>query len=202
LRRWRSTCAARGNRSADHRDADSAEADPRGARPVRSLHRHSLSGPHAQLFARHGAFDLEVKAAGDLDVDQHHTVEDLGIALGEAVSQALGDRRGINRAGYFVMPMDETLAVVALDLGGRPHAAIDLKVKVRRVGDLQTELVHDFFEGFAIGARANVHARVLYGRSSHHHIEAVFKAFARALRVACSKDKQLAKALPSTKGLI
>src|SRR6476661_7637267 len=155
-----------------------------------------------ELVARHGAFDLRVDARGDLDVDQHHTVEDLGIALGEAVSKALGDRRGINRAGYFVMPMDETLAVVALDLGGRPHAAVDLKVKVQRVGDLQSELVHDFFEGFAIGARANVHAKVLYGRSSHHHVEAIFKAFARALRVACSKDKQLAKALPSTKGLI
>jgi len=155
-----------------------------------------------ELFARHGAFDLEIHAKGDLDVDQHHTVEDLGIALGEAVSKALGDRRGINRAGYFVMPMDETLAVVALDLGGRPHAAVDLKVKVQRVGDLQSELVHDFFEGFAIGARANVHAKVLYGRSSHHHVEAIFKAFARALRVACSKDKQLAKALPSTKGLM
>jgi len=155
-----------------------------------------------ELFARHGAFDLTVQATGDLDVDQHHTVEDLGIALGEAVSQALGDRRGINRAGYFVMPMDETLAVVALDLGGRPHAAIDLKVRARKVGDLQSELVHDFFEGFAIGARANVHAKVLYGRSSHHQIEATFKAFARALRVACSKDRQLAKALPSTKGLI
>ena len=155
-----------------------------------------------ELFAKHGAFDLDVRATGDLDVDQHHTVEDLGIALGEAVSQALGNRRGINRAGYFVMPMDEALAVVALDLGGRPHAAIDLRLKVPRVGDLQAELVHDFFEGFAIGARANVHAKVLYGRSSHHHVEAVFKAFARALRVACSKDKQMAKALPSTKGLI
>jgi len=155
-----------------------------------------------ELFARHGAFDLVVAATGDLDVDQHHTVEDLGIALGEAVSQALGTRRGINRAGYFVMPMDETLAVAAIDLGGRPHAAVDLKLKVRRVGDLQAELVHDFFEGFAIGARANVHVKVLYGRSSHHHVEAVFKAFARALRVACSKDRQLARALPSTKGLI
>ena len=155
-----------------------------------------------ELFARHGAFDLEVRATGDLDVDQHHTVEDLGIALGEAVSQALGDRRGINRAGYFVMPMDETLAVAALDLGGRPHAAVDLKLRVLRVGDLQSELVHDFFEGFAIGARANVHVKVLYGRSSHHHVEAVFKAFARALRVACSRDRQLARALPSTKGLI
>jgi imidazoleglycerol-phosphate dehydratase len=155
-----------------------------------------------ELFTRHGAFDLTLKATGDLDVDQHHTVEDIGIALGEAVSQALGNRRGINRAGYFVMPMDETLAVVALDLGGRPHAAIDLKLKVQRVGDLQAELIHDFFEGFSIGARANVHAKVLYGRSSHHHVEAVFKAFARALRVACAKDKQLAQQLPSTKGLL
>ena len=155
-----------------------------------------------ELFTRHGAFDLTIAATGDLDVDQHHTVEDLGIALGEAVSQALGDRKGINRAGYFVMPMDETLAVAAIDLGGRPHVVVDLKLKVRQVGDLQAELIHDFFEGFSIGARANVHVKVLYGRSSHHHVEAVFKAFARALRVACSKDKQLKTMLPSTKGLM
>ena len=155
-----------------------------------------------ELFTRHGGFDLTLKATGDLDVDQHHTVEDVGIVLGEAVLKALGDRRGINRAGYFVMPMDETLAVVAIDLSGRPHSVVDLKVKVRMVGDLQSELVHDFFDGFATGARANVHAKVLYGRSSHHHIEAVFKAFARALRVACAKDARLAKMLPSTKGLL
>ena len=155
-----------------------------------------------ELFARHGGFDLTIDATGDLDVDQHHTVEDVGITLGEAVHRALGDRKGIHRAGYFVMPMDETLAVVAVDLGGRPHAVVDLKVRVRMVGDLQSELVHDFFEGFAIGARANVHAKVLYGRSSHHHVEAVFKAFARALRVACAKDARLAKMLPSTKGLL
>ena len=155
-----------------------------------------------ELFARHGGFDLHVDAAGDLDVDQHHTVEDLGIALGEAVTKAIGNRRGINRAGYFVMPMDETLAVAAIDLGGRPHAVIHLQVKAARVGDLQTELVHDFFEGFAVAARANVHVKVLYGRSSHHKIEAVFKAFARALRVACARDKRLAKMLPSTKGLL
>ena len=155
-----------------------------------------------ELVARHGAFDLRIDAKGDLDVDQHHTVEDLGIALGEAVSKALGDRRGINRAGYFVMPMDETLAVAALDLSGRPHAVVDLKTRVSRVGDLQTELVHDFFEGFALGARANVHVKVLYGRSSHHHVEAVFKAVARALRVACSKDRRLSRVLPSTKGLL
>ena len=155
-----------------------------------------------ELVARHGAFDLRIDATGDLDVDQHHTVEDLGIALGEAVSKALGGRRGIHRAGYFVMPMDDTLAVAAIDFGGRPHAAVDLKVRAARVGDLQTELVHDFFEGFAIGARANVHLKVLYGRSSHHQIEAVFEAFARALRFACEKDRRLARMLPSTKGLL
>ena len=155
-----------------------------------------------ELFTRHGGFDLTLKAAGDLDVDQHHTVEDVGIVLGEAVLKALGDRKGINRAGYFVMPMDETLAVVAIDLSGRPHAVVDLNVRVRMVGDLQAELVHDFFDGFASGARANVHAKVLYGRSSHHHIEAVFKAFARALRVACARDARLARMLPSTKGLL
>jgi imidazoleglycerol-phosphate dehydratase len=155
-----------------------------------------------ELFARHGGFDLRVDAAGDLDVDQHHTVEDLGIALGEAVLKALGTRRGINRAGYFVMPMDETLAVAAIDLGGRPHAVVNVPVRAARVGDFQSELVDDFFEGFAAGARANVHVKVLYGRSSHHKIEAVFKAFARALRVACARDKRLARMLPSTKGLL
>jgi imidazoleglycerol-phosphate dehydratase len=155
-----------------------------------------------ELFARHGAFDLKVDARGDLDVDQHHTVEDIGIALGEATAAALGNRRGINRAGYFVMPMDETLAVAAIDLGGRIHTVVDLRLKVRIVGDLQAELVTDFFEGFAQGARANVHVKVLYGRSSHHHVEAVFKAFARALRVACARDRRMARMLPSTKGLL
>jgi imidazoleglycerol-phosphate dehydratase len=155
-----------------------------------------------ELFTRHGGFDLTLHAAGDLDVDQHHTVEDVGIVLGEAVLKALGDRKGINRAGYFLMPMDETLAVAAVDLSGRPHAVVDLKLKVRMVGDLQAELIHDFFDGFASAARANVHVKVLYGRSSHHHVEAVFKAFARALRVACAKDRRLAAMLPSTKGLL
>jgi imidazoleglycerol-phosphate dehydratase len=155
-----------------------------------------------ELVARHGVFDLEVQASGDLDVDQHHTVEDLGIALGEAVSSALGSRRGINRAGYFVMPMDETLAVVAIDLGGRSHAVVSLGVRAPRVGDLQSELVADFFDGFARGARGNVHVKVLYGRSSHHRVEAAFKAFARALRVACSRDPQLGRLLPSTKELL
>jgi imidazoleglycerol-phosphate dehydratase len=155
-----------------------------------------------ELFTRHGGFDLALDAAGDLDVDQHHTVEDVGIVLGESVLKALGDRKGINRAGYFVMPMDETLGVAAVDLSGRPHAVVDLKMRARMVGDLQSELVHDFFDGFASGARANVHVKVLYGRSSHHHVEAVFKAFARALRVACARDARLAKMLPSTKGLL
>jgi imidazoleglycerol-phosphate dehydratase len=155
-----------------------------------------------ELLTRHGGFDLRLRATGDLDVDQHHTVEDVGIALGEAVSKALGNRRGINRAGYFVMPMDETLGVAAIDLSGRIHAVTDLRLKVRRVGDLEADLVHDFFDGFAQGARANVHVKVLYGRSSHHQIEALFKAFARALRYACSKDRRLARVLPSTKELL
>ncbi|MDE0829999.1 MAG: imidazoleglycerol-phosphate dehydratase HisB [Vicinamibacterales bacterium] len=155
-----------------------------------------------ELMARHGGFDLRIEATGDLDVDQHHTVEDVGIALGEAVAKAIGSRRGINRAGYFVMPMDETLGVAAIDLSGRPHAVVDLRLRVQRVGDLQSELLQDFFEGFAQGARANVHLKVLYGRSSHHQVEALFKAFARALRVACDKDPRMAKQLPSTKGLL
>ena len=155
-----------------------------------------------ELFTRHGAFDLKLKAKGDLDVDQHHTVEDVGIVLGEAFQKALGNKRGIMRAGYFVMPMDETLGLAAVDFSGRAAAVINTRVRARLVGDLQSELVHDFFEGFARGASANVHARVLYGRSNHHKIEALFKAFARALRVACSRDRQLAQMLPSTKGLL
>ena len=155
-----------------------------------------------ELFTRHGAFDLAMQCDGDLDVDQHHTVEDVGIALGEAFDRALGDKRGILRAGYFVMPMDETLAIAAVDLSGRAAFAVDTKVRTRLVGDLQTELITDFFEGFARGARANVHVKTMYGRSNHHKIEAIFKAFARALRVACSRDKQLGEMLPSTKGLL
>jgi imidazoleglycerol-phosphate dehydratase len=155
-----------------------------------------------ELFAKHGGFDLELKANGDLDVDQHHTVEDVGIVLGQLVSKALGDRKGINRAGYFVLPMDETLAVVALDLGGRPALVYKDRVKVRLVGDLQTELVEDFFGGWVNHAGANLHAKVLYGRSNHHKIEAIFKCFARALKYACSKDARLKDQLPSTKGLL
>ncbi len=155
-----------------------------------------------ELFAKHGGFNLELKADGDLDVDQHHTVEDVGIVLGQLFAKALGDKKGINRAGYFVLPMDETLAVVAVDLGGRPALVYKDRVKVRLVGDLQTELVEDFFDGFVNHAGANLHAKVLYGRSNHHKIEAIFKCFARAMKFACSKDKRLKDELPSTKGLL
>ncbi len=155
-----------------------------------------------ELFARHGAFDLRLEVRGDLDVDQHHTVEDTGIALGRLFHDALGDRRGINRAGYFVLPMDETLAVAAVDLGGRPYLVYRDLVRARTVGDLQTELLEDFFQGFVTHAGANLHVRVLYGRSSHHKVEAIFKCFARALAYACSRDKRLRRQLPTTKGLL
>jgi imidazoleglycerol-phosphate dehydratase len=154
------------------------------------------------LVARHGGFDLSIEANGDLDVDQHHTVEDTGIALGEAVAKALGSKRGILRAGYFLMPMDESLAAAAIDLGGRPYCVCNARIAAKRVGDFQTELTEDFFQGFAQAARANVHLRALYGRSSHHQVEAIFKAFARALRFAVSRDKRLHRVLPSTKGLL
>jgi len=155
-----------------------------------------------ELFTRHGGFDLTLKCTGDLDVDQHHAVEDVGIALGEAFLKALGDKKGIMRAGYFVMAMDETLAVAAVDLSGRVAYVVDDKVKVRLVGDFQSELLADFFDGFARGAKANVHVKTMYGRSNHHKIEAIFKAFARALRAACSKDERMKEMLPSTKGLL
>src|SRR5256714_5351435 len=155
-----------------------------------------------ELFAHHGGFDLELTATGDLDVDQHHTVEDVGIALGQAFANALGDKKGILRAGYFVMTMDETLAVAAVDLSGRTAYAVDDQVNVPLVGDFQSELLTDFFEGFARGAKANVHVKTMYGRSNHHKIEAIFKAFARAMRGACSRDERMREMLPSTKGLL
>src|SRR6266851_2314662 len=155
-----------------------------------------------ELFTRHGGFDLTLKCTGDLDVDQHHTVEDVGIALGEAFGKALGEKKGIMRAGYFVMAMDETLAVAAVDMSGRVAYVVDDKVKVRLVGDFQSELLADFFDGFARGAKANVHVKTMYGRSNHHKIEAIFKAFARALRGACSRDERMREMLPSTKGLL
>ena len=155
-----------------------------------------------ELFTKHGSFDLTLRASGDLDVDQHHTVEDVGIVLGQLFAKALGDRRGINRAGYFVLPMDETLAVVAVDLGGRPALVYKDLVKTRLVGDLTVELLEDFFGGFVNHVGGNLHVKVMYGRSSHHKVEAVFKCFARAVRFAASRDKRLRDQLPSTKGLL
>jgi imidazoleglycerol-phosphate dehydratase len=155
-----------------------------------------------ELFAKHGGFDLSLKAIGDLDVDQHHTVEDVGIVLGQLFDKALGDRVGVNRAGYFVLPMDETLAVAAVDLGGRFALVYTDRVNVRKLGDLQAELVQDFFHGFAQHAKANVHLKIMHGRSNHHKVEALFKCFARAMRYACSTDERLKEQLPSTKDLL
>jgi len=187
---------------------DTKETQIRGSLTIEGHGRYEIStgirffDHMLELFTKHGGFDLKIIAEGDLDVDQHHTVEDVGIVVGQLFAKALGDRRGINRAGYFVLPMDETLAVVAVDLGGRPALVYKDLVKTRLVGDLQTELVHDFFDGFVNHAAANLHAKVLYGRSNHHKIEAIFKCFARAMRYACSKDARLKKQLPSTKGLL
>ena len=155
-----------------------------------------------ELFAKHGGFDLELRARGDLDVDQHHTVEDVGIVLGQCFRQALGDCRGINRAGYFLMPLDEALAVVAVDLSGRPYLVCNVQFTQAIVGDFHTELVEDFFQGFATHAAANIHLKLLYGRSTHHGVEALFKTFARAMKMAVSLDSRLKKELPSTKGLL
>jgi imidazoleglycerol-phosphate dehydratase len=155
-----------------------------------------------EQIARHGALDLDLAARGDLDVDQHHTVEDTGIALGEAAKKALGSKRGILRAGYFLMPMDDCLAAAALDFAGRAYCVCDFKISAQRVGDFQTELMEDFFRAFAHAAGANVHLRLVYGRSSHHQVESIFKAFAKALRFAVARDKRLRRVLPSTKGLL
>jgi imidazoleglycerol-phosphate dehydratase len=155
-----------------------------------------------EQIVRHGGLDMQLTARGDLDVDQHHTVEDVGIALGEAVKKALGSKRGILRAGYFLMPMDDCLAAAALDFSGRAYCVCRFTISAPRVGDFQTELMEDFFRAFAHGAAVNVHLRLVYGRSSHHQVESIFKAFAKALRFAVTKDKQLRRLLPSTKGLL
>jgi imidazoleglycerol-phosphate dehydratase len=155
-----------------------------------------------EQIARHGGLDLDLTGRGDLDVDQHHTVEDVGIALGEAVKKALGSKRGILRAGYFLMPMDDCLAAAALDFSGRAYCVCAFKISAARVGDFQTELMEDFFRGFAHAAGANVHLKLMYGRSSHHQVESIFKAFAKALRFAVTRDRQLRRVLPSTKGLL
>lgn len=155
-----------------------------------------------ESFARHGLFDLKIRASGDREVDQHHLVEDCGIVLGQAFRKALGSRRGINRAGYFVYPMDEALAVVAVDLGGRPFLQYDARFRRRFCGDLDTDLLADFFGAFAGHLAGNVAVRMPYGRSDHHRAEAVFKAFGKAMKMACSKDPRLIEDIPSTKGML
>ena len=155
-----------------------------------------------ETFARHAALDLEAKINGDLQVDQHHTIEDCGIVLGEVLKAALGDKRGIYRAGFFIYPMDETLAQVALDLSGRPFLRWEVEFKERLVGDLEVGLFEDFFLGLVNATGMNLHIKVPYGRSDHHKIEAVFKAFSKALRAACEIDPRTEKLIPSTKGVI
>lgn len=153
-------------------------------------------------FAKHGLFNITMHATGDLVVDQHHLIEDCGIVLGQAFKKALGDKKGINRAGFFVYPMDEALAVVAVDIGGRPFLQFDAQFTRRFCGDFDTDLLNDFFYGFAVNLSANVVVRMPYGRSDHHKIEAIFKAFAKAMKMACSRDPRMKDDIPSTKGII
>ena len=155
-----------------------------------------------EAFAKHGLFDIKLKAKGDIQVDQHHTIEDIGIVLGQAFNKALGDKKGINRAGYFAYPMDEALAVVAVDMGGRPYLQYDAKFKERLCGNFDTDTLEDFFYGFSVGAGSNIAVRMPFGRSDHHKIEAIFKAFAKAMKMACSTDPRAIDDIPSTKGTI
>jgi len=155
-----------------------------------------------EAFAKHGLFDLAMEVKGDLEVDQHHIVEDCGIALGQAFRKALGEKKGINRAGYFVYPMDEALAVVAVDIGGRPYLQFEADFKSESCGELDTGLIEDFFYGLSSSLMANVAVRMPYGRSDHHKIEAIFKAFAKAMKMACSIEPRARGSIPSTKGVI
>lgn len=155
-----------------------------------------------ELFARHGMFDLTVKATGDLDVDFHHTVEDLGIVLGEALKEALGDKKGIVRYGFFYLPMDETLARVVLDLSNRPLFVYQVDTPVLMVRDFNIGLLKEFFQGFANSAGSNLHVKLEYGEEPHHVAEAIFKGFARALNMATRVDPRQADSLPSTKGML
>ena len=155
-----------------------------------------------EAFTKHGLFDIALNAKGDLEVDQHHSIEDIGITLGQAFKRALGDKKGINRAGYFIYPMDESLAIAALDLSGRPYLKFNAKFRRRFCGEFDTDLLEDFFYGFSVGLGVNISLKIENGRSDHHKIEALFKAFAKSMKTACSKDKRAAKELPSTKGLI
>lgn len=154
-----------------------------------------------ELFAKHGLFDLDIKATGDTFVDEHHSVEDVGIVLGQAFAEALGNKRGINRYGFFILPMDEVLTTAALDFCGRFAFRFDCELKRKKVGDLPTELVYDFWDAFAQNAKINLHITVDYGRNTHHKIESIFKSVAKALRMACEVDER-AKTIPSTKGVL
>lgn len=154
-----------------------------------------------EVFTRHGLFDLKLKAES-LDNDQHHLVEDIGITLGDAFKKALGDMKGITRAGYFVMPMDESLAILAIDICGRPYLRFDAEFKEKFVGNLKTELVQEFFQGFVNNLQASLHIRLSYGRTDHHKIEAIFKGFGKALAIACSTNPKAKETFPSTKGLL
>lgn len=154
-----------------------------------------------ELFARHGKFDLTVKAKGDLDVDAHHTMEDMGLVLGEVFAKALGDKAGIRRYGSFLLPMDESLVLIALDLSGRPMLVYDLVPPVEKVGTLDTALFHEFFQAFCVKGGINLHIRLLAGGEIHHIFEAVFKGLARALEQAASPDPK-EKGVPSTKGIL
>lgn len=153
-----------------------------------------------ELFSKHSLIDLKIEVKGDIHVDQHHSVEDTGIAIGTAILKALGNKKGINRAGYFIMPMDESLAVAAIDISGRPFLQFDAKFP-EKTGDFDNYLIEEFFRAIANSLRAGIHIRALHGKNSHHKIEAIFKAFAKAVKTAVSKNKRLAKELPSTKGL-
>lgn len=153
------------------------------------------------LFAKHGAFDLTLKAVGDLDVDQHHTVEDVGICLGQAFREALGEKAGIRRYGHFALPMEETLCTVAVDLGGRAYFVFQADFPTQKIGDFDSELIADFWHAFANNALCNLHINIAYGRNSHHIAEAMFKATARALRNASEHDPRQ-KGVPSTKGTL
>lgn len=153
-----------------------------------------------ELIAKHGLFDLEIQATGDTYIDEHHVVEDIGIVLGEAFSKALGDKKGINRYGFFILPMDEVLATAALDFCGRYVFRFDCVFARKKVGDLSTELVYDFWDAFAQNAKMNLHIKVENGRNTHHKIEAIFKSVARAVRMACEIDERLKREIPSTKG--
>lgn len=152
------------------------------------------------LFAKHGLFDLIIKAKGDTYIDEHHTVEDIGIVLGETFANALGDKNGINRYGFFILPMDEALATVAIDFAGRYAFNFSCLFNREKVGDLSTELIYDFWDAFAQNAKANLFIKVENGHNDHHKAEAVFKATARAIRMACELDLRALDQIPSTKG--